>query len=98
MEKRKTNVRLMGRDYTLVTDRNEEEVQRIARYADRKMRELAILSHAPDGAVAMLTCVTLAEELLQAQEENLRLRRQLADLAPAAQEPRGEQMSLTGGA
>ncbi len=95
MEKRKTSVRLMGRDYALVTDRTEEEVQRIARYADRKMRELAILSHAPDGAVAVLTCVTLAEELLNAQEENLRLMRQLAALAPAA-DARGEQTSLAG--
>ena len=80
MEKRKVSVRLQGKDYTLLTEQPEERVQRIARYADRKMRELALASRSPDSTVAVLTCMTLAEELYGAQEENIQLRRKLAEM------------------
>lgn len=77
-EKIKVVVHLMGHDYTLVTDQSEAHVQRMAQYVDRKMRELAITTRASDAVVPVLTCVTLAEELFSAQEENGRLLRELA--------------------
>ena len=77
-EKVKVVVKLMGHDYTLVTDQQPEHVQRMAQYVDRKMREVAIVVRAQESAVPILTCVTLAEELFRAQDENNRLRRELA--------------------
>ena len=80
MEKKKVSIRLMGHDYTLVTDRSEEQVQQIARYADRKLRELSVVTRSPENVVAVLTCVTLSEELFIAQEENKMLRREIEKL------------------
>ena len=68
MNKNKVVVHLMGHDYTMVTDQPSEKVQRLARYVDRRMRELSIL-----------TAMTLADELFTAQDEVNRLRRELAD-------------------
>ena len=79
-EKVKVVVRLLGHDYTLVTDQEPEQVQRMAQYVDRKMRELAIITRAQEGVVPILTCITLAEELFRSQDENNRLLRELAAL------------------
>ncbi len=78
MKKNKVVIRLMGHDYALLTDQTPEQVQRAARYVDRKMRELAITTRAADTMVPMLTTMTLADELLRAQDENTRLKRELA--------------------
>lgn len=49
MNKNKVVVHLMGHDYTMVTDQPSEKVQRLARYVDRRMRELSILTRAAKG-------------------------------------------------
>lgn len=80
MKKNKVSIRLMGHEYALVTDQRPDDVQRIARYVDRKMREIAIVTRAGDTLVPVLTSMTLAEELMRAQDENTRLKRELAAL------------------
>lgn len=77
MNKNKVVVHLMGRDYTLVTDQQPDKVQRLSRYADRRMRELAILTRAGENMLPVLTAMTLADELFTAQDEVNRLRREL---------------------
>ena len=79
MNKNKVVVHLMGHDYTMVTDQPSEKVQRLARYVDRRMRELSILTHAGEGMLPVLTAMTLADELFTAQDEVNRLCRELAD-------------------
>lgn len=78
MKKNKVVIHLMGHDYALLTDQTPEQVQRTARYVDRKMRELAITTRASETMVPMLTAMTLADELLRAQDENTRLKREMA--------------------
>lgn len=78
MKKNKVVIHLMGREYALLTDQQPEKVQRIARYVDRKMREVSITTRAGDAMVPTLTSITLAEELFRAQEENVRLKKELA--------------------
>ena len=68
----------MGKEYTLVTDQTEEQLSRITGYVDRRMRELSILTRANEGMIPLLTCMTLAEELISSQNENKRLVRELA--------------------
>ena len=77
MNKNKVVVHLMGRDYTLVTDQQPDKVQRLSRYVDRRMRELAILTRAGENMLPVLTAMTLADELFTAQDEVNRLRREL---------------------
>ena len=78
MKKNKVVVHLMGHDYTLLTDQSPEQVQRVARYVDRKLRETAITTRAADSMVATLTSMTLADELFRAQDENVRLKKELS--------------------
>ena len=79
MKKNKVVIHLMGRDYTLLSDQQPEKVQRVARYVDRKMRAVAITTRAGDAMVPMLTAMMLADELFRAQDENVRLKRELAE-------------------
>ena len=78
MKKNKVVIHLMGRDYALLTDQPADKVQRLARYVDRKMREVAITTRAGEAMVPTLTTITLAEELFRAQDENTRLKKELA--------------------
>ena len=80
MKKNKVVIHVMGHDYPLLTDQAPEQVQRVARYEDRKMREVAITTRASDSAVAVLSSITLADELFRAQDENVRLKRELEKL------------------
>ena len=78
MKKNKVVVHLMGHDYPLLTDQSPEQVQRVARYVDRKLRETAITTRAADSMVATLTSMTLADELFRSQDENVRLKKELS--------------------
>lgn len=80
MKKNKVFIHLMGRDYALLTDQDTKQVQRLARYVDRKMREVAITTRASENMVPMLTAMTLAGELFSAQDENIRLKREIETL------------------
>ena len=84
MKKNKVVVHLMGHDYTLLTDQSPEQVQRVARYVDRKLRETAITTRAAEPMVATLTSMTLADELFRAQDEIVRLKRELSLLLEQA--------------
>ena len=85
MKKNRVVVRLMGHDYALLTDQPPEETQRVARYVDRRMRELAITARASETAAPVLTALTVADELFRAQEENIRLNKELAALGQQRQ-------------
>ena len=78
--KNKVVISLMGREYALLTQESPAQVERVARYVDRKMREAAIASRAGDATVSALTAMTLAGELFRAQDENIRLKKELAAL------------------
>lgn len=80
MKKNKVVIHLMGRDYTLLTDEDAAQVQRLARYVDRRMREVSITTRAGENVVPTLTAMTLAGELFCAQDENVRLKKELAAL------------------
>ena len=84
MKKNKVVVHLMGHDYPLLTDQSPEQVQRVARYVDRKLRETAITTRAAEPMVATLTSMTLADELFRAQDENVRLKKELSLLKEGA--------------
>ena len=82
MKKNKVVIHLMGRDYALLTDEDAAQVQRLARYVDRRMREVSITTRAGENVVPTLTAMTLAGELFRAQDENARLKKELAALQP----------------
>ncbi len=77
MDKIKTTVKIAGKDYTLVGTESEEHIRRVAVYVDRKMEELALTSRMPQNMVAVLTAMNIADDLLKAQDENTRLRKEI---------------------
>ena len=77
MEKRKTVVRVAGKDYTIASIDPPEHVQRVGVYVDRKMQEIETASHLPSNMVAILASLNIADELLKSHDENTRLRREL---------------------
>ena len=81
MKKNKISVRLLGRDYALLSDQPPERVQTVARYVDRKMKELQITARVPEAMLPMLTVMTIGDELFSAQQENIRLKKELAALS-----------------
>lgn len=89
MEKRKVTLRVMGKEYSLVTDQTEEQLTRIIGYVDRRMKELSIVTRAGESMIPLLTCMTLAEELINAQNENKRLIRELTAMRDQMQGNRG---------
>ena len=80
MKKNKVFIQLMGREYALLTDQDVKQVHRLSRYGDRKMREVSLTTRAGENMVPMLTAMTLAGELFSAQDENTRLKKELAAL------------------
>jgi len=77
MESIPVTVQIFGREYRLKSQNPPEHMQRAAAYVDRSMRELNASGLTGREAVSVMTALTLADELLRAQDENTRLRRQL---------------------
>jgi cell division protein ZapA len=77
VERIKTSVRIAGHEYTIVGTDAPDHIQRVAAYVDRRMSDLAIASRLAPNTVSVLTAMNLADELLKAQDENVRLRQQL---------------------
>ena len=68
--KRATVVRVFGREYRVRSDEKEETVQRVARYVDKQMRELAKNSPSPDPlSVAVLVALNVTGEYLPNRED-----------------------------
>ena len=80
MEKQKTTVRVAGKEYTLLSDDPPAYLHRVAAFADRKLQEMTLASRLPAASANVLAAINLADELLKAQDENSRLRRELARL------------------
>ena len=70
-------LRIAGRDYTLTSADSPEHVRRVAVYVDRKITETASAGLMNREASAVIACLSMAEELMSAQDDNTRLRREL---------------------
>lgn len=70
-------LRVAGRDYTLTSTDSPDYVRRVAVYVDRKIAETGISGFMNREASAVVACLSVAEELLNVQDDNTRLRREL---------------------
>lgn len=80
MEKQKITVRVAGREYALVSSDSPEHLSRVAGYVDRKITETVFATRMPKETVTVLVAMNITDELMKAQEENSRLRRELNEL------------------
>ena len=83
LDKQKTAVRVAGREYTLVSADDPAHIRRVAQYADRKIMEAKASMRLSSNQAPVLAAINLADELIKAQDENSRLRREIAALREA---------------
>lgn len=84
MAKQSTTVRVVGKEYTLVSSEPPEYMHRIAAYVDRKLSETARATRINVDKAAVLVAINIADELMKAHDENSRLRRELTALRSQA--------------
>ena len=77
MEKQKTTVRVAGKEYTLVSSDSPEHISRVAAYVNRQLEEITYASRLPAASAAILLTLNMAAEMMKAQDENTRLRKEL---------------------
>ena len=70
-------LRIAGRDYTLKSTDSPEHVHRVAVYVDRKIAETGSSGFVNRETAAVIAGLSMADELLTAQDDNTRLRREL---------------------
>ncbi len=82
----RTTVEIFGRRYELRGTEGSEHLEELARYVDRRMRELAEVSpHVDTAKLAVLTALNIADELFREQQtepgtRNERLRKRVEGL------------------
>ena len=70
-------LRIAGRDYTLTSGDAPEHVRRVAVYVDRKIAETQSSGFVNRESAAVIAGLSIADELLTAQDDKTRLRREL---------------------
>jgi len=69
-QKRSTVVKILGREYRIRSDEDERTVQRIARFVDEKMQDMARRAQTPDPlGVAVLAALNIAGDYFPLREE-----------------------------
>lgn len=75
-------VQIFGSEYRIASDADPEHVREVARYIDRKMREVAhTLSLRSISTIAVLTAVNIADELFKIREEDRQIDQLVRDKA-----------------
>ena len=77
MEKQKITVRVAGKEFALMSADSPEHMTRVAAYVDRQIMETVFATRMPKETAAMLVAMNVTDELMKAQAENSRLRREL---------------------
>lgn len=80
MEKIRTTVKIAGKEYTIAGYDSKEHVRHVAGIVDRRMNELSIQTRLPAAQLSVLVAMNMADEMVKAQAEVVRLRKEL-DLA-----------------
>ena len=76
-EEKVYSLKIAGRDYTIRSADAPEHVRRLAVYTDRKLTEVLRSGFVSREDGAVIAALSLSEELLNAQDEITRLRREL---------------------
>ena len=75
MENNKIKVRIYGQEYTIIGEREKEEIEKIASYVDERMHFIAQNSSiGSTSSLAVLSAVNLADELFSHENELKELR------------------------
>ena len=74
-------LRIGGKDYTIVGSEPEEHIQRVGLYIDKKMCEIMKMNNKlSTSMVAVLTALNVADEYFKLRDSELNLRKELKRL------------------
>ena len=74
----KVELRIAGKDYTVVGTEPEEYIQRVGHYIDRKMSEIMRASNRLSTSMAaVLTAINIGDDFLKCHENELNLKKEL---------------------
>lgn len=95
-EKNKVEVRIAGKDYTLVGVESEEYIQKIALYIDKKMNEIMrVNSKLSTSMASVLTAVNVADDYFKAYENVVNLNKELKEANEEIERLKEENRKLT---
>lgn len=76
--KNKVELRIAGKDYTIVGTEPEEYIQRVGHYIDKKMTEIMrVRSDLSTSLVAVLTAINVGDDLFKIRESEQNLKKEL---------------------
>jgi cell division protein ZapA len=76
--KNKVEIRIAGKDYTLVGVESDEYIQKVGLYIDRKMTEVLKANSSLSTAMAsVLTAINVADDFFKTQENERYLKKEL---------------------
>lgn len=80
--KNKVEIRIAGKDYTIVGVESEEYIQRIGLYIDRKMTEvMKINNKLSTSMAAVLTAINVADDYFKNHESEVNLKKEVKKLS-----------------
>lgn len=95
-EKNKVNVRIAGKDYTLVGKEPEEYIQRVALYVDKKLNAITKKNSKLSTSMAsVLTAINIADDYFKVRENMDDLSSELNGMREEVQKLKGENSSLS---
>ncbi len=95
--KNKVNVRIAGKDYTLVGVESEEYMQKISLYIDKKMNEIMkVNTRLSTSMAAVLTAINIADDYYKCHESEKHLQKELNDLTSELERLKEANKSLSG--
>ena len=78
VEKQKQIVKIGGKSYSLVTSQSPAQIQRILHLINTKLNDFSSVSSINTSELPlMMSALSLADELIIAEDDNTRLRREL---------------------
>jgi len=95
--KNKVEVRIAGKDYTLVGTESDEYIQRVGMYIDKKMSEIMRMNNKLSTSMAaVLTAANVADDLLKVRESETNLKRELKHAIEELERLKDENRRLSG--
>jgi cell division protein ZapA len=94
--KNKVEVRIAGKDYTLVGVESDEYIQKVGLYVDRKMNEILKNNNKLSTSLAaVLTALNVADDFFKTHESEINLKKELKRAQEELETLREEKKRLT---
>jgi cell division protein ZapA len=94
-DRNKIEVRIAGKDYTLVGVKSEEYIQKVALYVDKKITEIAKKNNRLSTAMAaVLAALNIGDDYFAVLEEKENLERGLKDIKEQLNQAKSTNMNL----